>query len=184
MDYVRFVDNPNNPLADPSLPDEVPLGDLRFFDFSPGGAVDVTLDALPEFNGDGTPWDSGTIPFVGPFYGQGGDGSLVADFNSDLMPDEDRYSLSGLFDYEVSESLSVFTELHYTNAPKQTYDLMHISFTNTCERFSCCTYLFSLNLPFNTCNSKPGRLSSWKNLPKLLLLTFSFLCLEGSFFMY
>ena len=74
------------PAGDPNLPDLVPLGDIRFFDFSYGGAVDVTLDAIPEFDGDGSPWDPGR--FVEPFYGQGGDGVPLVDGLGDLAAEK------------------------------------------------------------------------------------------------
>lgn len=57
--YATFVQNPDNPNGDPDKPDQVPLGDIRFSNYSYAGAVDVTLDGLPEFNGDGTPWNAG-----------------------------------------------------------------------------------------------------------------------------
>lgn len=115
-DYAVFVDNLNNPNNDPNLPSELPLGDIRYYDYSTAGAVDINLDAEPEFDGDGTPWDAGQVPFVGPFYSQGGDGQPLVDLINDLLPDEERYSFNAMFDFEVSESMTFFSELSYMRA--------------------------------------------------------------------
>ncbi len=109
--YVQFVLNPDNPNADPGLPSQAPLRDLRFFDYAYGGAVDVTLDGIPDFNGDGTPWQAGR--FVPPFYDQGGDGSAVGAFRQDTLPAEERFGLNVLFDFDLTESLHFFSEFSY-----------------------------------------------------------------------
>jgi outer membrane receptor protein involved in Fe transport len=109
--FRQFELNPDNPGGDPNLPQLVPLGDLRYFDFAPGGAVDVTLDGIPDFNGDGTPWDPGR--FIEPFYAQGGDGTNVAKFLPDTLPDEESLSFNALFDFDLNGNLRFFSELAY-----------------------------------------------------------------------
>ncbi len=110
--WQRFVQNPDNPTGDPNLPDLVPLADIRFFDFSYGGAVDVSLDAIPEFDGDGSSWNPGR--FVEPFYGQGGDGVPLVDGLGDLLPRNERYALTALLDYELTDSVNLFVDLNYS----------------------------------------------------------------------
>jgi outer membrane receptor protein involved in Fe transport len=111
--WALFVQNPDNPAGDPNLPDLVPLGDIRFFDFSYGGAVDVSLDAIPEFDGDGSPWDPGR--FIEPFYGQGGDGVPLVEGLGDLVPDNERYAFTALLDYALTDKVSVFADINYSN---------------------------------------------------------------------
>jgi hypothetical protein len=53
--FATFVPNPDNPNDDTALPEQVPLPDIRYFVFSPAGAVDTDLDGIPNFDGDDTP---------------------------------------------------------------------------------------------------------------------------------
>ena len=111
--WQRFVQNPDNPTGDPALPDQVPLGDIRFFDFSQAGAVDVSLDAVPEFNGDGAIWDPGR--FIEPFYQQGGSGTPLVDVElGDLLPENKRYTLTALFDFALTDEANFFADVSYT----------------------------------------------------------------------
>jgi outer membrane receptor protein involved in Fe transport len=48
--------NPNDPDDDPSIPDEIPLTDIRFFDSSRDGAIDLDFDFLPDVLSDGSPF--------------------------------------------------------------------------------------------------------------------------------
>jgi outer membrane receptor protein involved in Fe transport len=112
-EYVDFQENPDNPSSDPNLPHLVPLRDIRFYDFSTAGAVDISWDGIPEFNGDGAPWNPGR--FIEPYYQQGGDGSPLADFTGDLLPEVERYNLNTIFGYDMSDKVSFFAELGYSN---------------------------------------------------------------------
>ncbi len=110
-----FVRNPAElDVDDPNVPDRIPLGDIRFFDSSPEGAVDVDLDFGIDYNGDDTPWDSGTIPFIAPFNQQGGDGSRTDDFIGDLLPEEDRYTANLFGRYDISDRMSLFAEAKFS----------------------------------------------------------------------
>jgi iron complex outermembrane recepter protein len=109
-----FVTNPFD-----EGPARIPVQDLRFFDSSPEGAVDIDADfseftGTPEFNGTDSPWDSGTIPFIVPFYQQGGDGSRVDQFIGDLLPKQERITVNAMFDYEFSPYANFFSELKYS----------------------------------------------------------------------
>jgi len=101
-----------NPFA--ATPDEVPLSDIRYFDSSRDGAVDVDFDFVQDFNGDDTPWDGGSVPFIDPFFQQGGDGTPLDDYIGDLLPKEDRRTANLMFDYEFSDLVNVFAELKYS----------------------------------------------------------------------
>jgi iron complex outermembrane recepter protein len=114
----------NNPFAD--TPERVPLRDIRFFDSSPAGAVglnyyfydeefdDYYFAPSVQFNGTDTPWDSGTIPFIDPYYQQGGDGSRTDQFIGDLLPEKERVTVNGFFDYEINARMNFFSELKYS----------------------------------------------------------------------
>lgn len=113
--YAVFVQNPDDPLDDPSIPDLVPLTDIRFNNYSHAGAVDTDLDFVNDFNGNDQPWDFGQIPSIAPDLQQGGDGSLHADYKESLLPGEERYTLTSLFDLELSRRHSLFAEFSYNN---------------------------------------------------------------------
>jgi len=116
-----FVTNPFE-----ETPNRIPLQDIRFVDSSPAGAVylnyffydpeddDFFFAPFEQFNGTDTPWDSGTIPFIEPFYMQGGDGSRVDQFIGDLLPKKERMTLNGFFDFELSAQANLFAELKYS----------------------------------------------------------------------
>ena len=113
----RFVNNPAELDGDdPNVPDRIPLADTRFFDTSPASAVDVDGDRIPDFNGDDTPWDGGTIPFIPPFLQQGGDGSPRDLFIGDLLPEEARYTTNLFGRYQFSDALTLFAEAKFSRA--------------------------------------------------------------------
>jgi iron complex outermembrane receptor protein len=116
-----FQRNPDDiDFDDPSVPDEVPLRDVRFWDSGPMGAVDTNFDFFQDFNGDDQPWSFGDLPFsaegapIPPFFQQGGDGSAVDRFIGDLTPDEERYTFNALFTYEISDAARVFADVKYS----------------------------------------------------------------------
>ncbi len=116
-----FVRNPAELGGDdPNVPDRIPISDIRFFDSSLAGAVDTDFDFVNDYNGDDTPWDPGTIPFIAPFYQQGGDGSPVDFFIGDLLPEEDRYTANVFANYELTDSMRVFGEAKYSRTEAYT----------------------------------------------------------------
>ncbi|MGQ0696955.1 MAG: TonB-dependent receptor plug domain-containing protein [Panacagrimonas sp.] len=109
----RFVRNPNDEDDDPAIPDRIPLDDIRFFDSSRDGAVDVDFDFVNDFNGTGLPFDGGT--FIPPFFQQGGDGTPQNDYIGDLVPDEERYTLNTFLTYRLSDSVRAFGDFKYSH---------------------------------------------------------------------
>jgi len=126
---VGFYENPNDPeMTDPGsftggpdngIPDYVPLKDVRYFDTARQGGIDVDFDGFPDYLVD----QSGTlVPFVGifngatfvpPFEMQGGNGTLVSDYNGDLLPKINRNIFNVLGHFDVSPALSFFAEGKY-----------------------------------------------------------------------
>ncbi|MFT4713843.1 MAG: iron complex outermembrane receptor protein [Candidatus Azotimanducaceae bacterium] len=112
VNYATFAQNPDNPNGDADKPDQIPIGDLRFSEDSRAGAVDINLDAIPEFNGDGSVWDAGR--FIDPIHQQGGDGAPIVEFLSDLLPKQERQAINLLVDFDLSEGLNIFSEFAYS----------------------------------------------------------------------
>ncbi len=97
---------------DPDVPDFVPLTDVRFFDSSREGGIDLDIDGIPDVRPDGSPY---VINFVPPFFSVGGSGSPRADYIGDLLPESKRTVGSLFLNYEFSEAARFFGELKYAH---------------------------------------------------------------------
>lgn len=108
---ITFQNNPDDPNDDPSLPDRVPLRDIRFFDSARSGGIDVDFDGIPDFLGDGSPFDPGR--FVPPFFQQGGSGTPRADYIGDILPSNERHAVNGLFNFQIADKINFFAQAKY-----------------------------------------------------------------------
>jgi len=113
-----FVLNPDDPgtydsdLDDPALPDNVPLGDIRYFDTWRGGAVDTGFDGVPDFIGEDSPWDPGLeIP---PYFQQGGSGTRIDEYIGDLLPREERATFNVFAHIDATDHVRAFGEVKYS----------------------------------------------------------------------
>ncbi|GGB97336.1 TonB-dependent receptor [Novosphingobium endophyticum] len=96
------------------IPDYIPLDDVRYFDTSREGGIDVDFDQIPDFYGaEGLPYDRGA--FVPPFYQQGGSGTLVSDYGNDLLPEINRDIVSALAHFDFSDAFTLYAEGKYAN---------------------------------------------------------------------
>lgn len=94
----------------------------RYIDTSPGGSVYTDLDfgdslSGVDFNGDGTPFQDGV--YTDGFVMIGGDGSQLAAFGTDLIPELDRASLNATFNVEINPKATFFGELKWVNTQTQ-----------------------------------------------------------------
>lgn len=94
----------------------------RYIDTSPGGSVYADLDfgdslSGVDFNGDGTPFQDGI--YTDGFTMIGGDGSQLAAFGTDLIPELDRASLNATFNVEINPKATFFGELKWVNTQTQ-----------------------------------------------------------------
>ena len=106
---VSFHTNPNG-----TGPTRVPLNDIRFFDTSRQGGVDVDFDGLPDYLGNnGAPFNHGL--FVPDFYQQGGDATLQSDYRGDLLPKVTRHIGNLIAHFEVSPALTLYGEGKYAH---------------------------------------------------------------------
>lgn len=96
------------------IPDNIPLNNVRYFDTSREGGIDVDFDGFPDFYGaQGLPYDPGI--FVPNFYQQGGSGTLVSDYGNDLRPEINRDIVSAIAHFDFSDAFTLYAEGKYAN---------------------------------------------------------------------
>jgi outer membrane receptor protein involved in Fe transport len=116
---VDFYHNPADTeaglVSNDGIPDNVPLANIRYFDTSRAGGIDVNFDGVPDFvGGDGQLFDHGTI--IAPGYQQGGSGTLVSDYGNDLLPRIKRDVVSASAHFDVSDALTLYAEGKYARS--------------------------------------------------------------------
>jgi outer membrane receptor protein involved in Fe transport len=116
---ITFQNNPDDPNDDPSLPDRVPLRDIRFYDSARSGGIDIDFDGLPDFLGDGSPFDPGR--FVPPFFQQGGSGTPRADYIGDILPSNERHAVNGLFNFKLTDNINFFAQGKYVRTKSRSF---------------------------------------------------------------
>jgi outer membrane receptor protein involved in Fe transport len=127
-----FIRNPADFPDDPNVPDRILLNDLRYQDSSRGGAVDLDLDGIPDFTGEGKVYDRGRILRQSNGFVQGGDSTPQAGYGGDLQPQNRIHNVNLLTSFEVSPALRLFAQGKYTNTK---------SFTVSQPSFDFGTYL-------------------------------------------
>lgn len=117
--YTTMKRNPNDQDDDPSLPDEVPLNNISFFDSSRSGAIDLDFDTSPDVNPDGSAFE---VPrYVSPIYSQGGTGTPIADYIGDLTPEAQTTVASVFGNFNVSDAVSLFGEAKFVRGKAKAY---------------------------------------------------------------
>lgn len=112
---------------DPNIPDRILMTNLRWADSSVGGAIDFTFDGVPEFTGEGKPYDLGTyVP--GTAFTVGGDSTPRESYYGDFTPYVRRHIGNVMATYEVSPALNLHAELKFVKSKawtesQPTYDL-------------------------------------------------------------
>ncbi len=111
----------------PNIPDRVLLTGLRWADSSMGGAIDFTFDGVPEYTGEGNPYDLGTyVP--GTAFTIGGDSTPREIYYGDFTPYSRRHIANLITHFDVSPALSLYAEAKYVKTfswteSQPTYDL-------------------------------------------------------------
>ncbi|HTE41109.1 MAG TPA: TonB-dependent receptor [Steroidobacteraceae bacterium] len=109
--YITLQTNPDDGADDPNVPDNIPLNNMRYFDSSREGAIDIDIDGSPDIRPNGLPFE--VTRFVPPFYTQGGTGTLLADYIGDLLSKNDTTVGSVFLNWEVAPNHTVFAEAKY-----------------------------------------------------------------------
>lgn len=106
---------------DPNRPDRILQNNVTWADSARNGAVDVDLDFVPDFDGDGRPYDGGEF-----LSGTGGrainssSNTPTAGYFGDFEPFVERYNTNLLLSYEFTPAFRVFAEGKYVHTNART----------------------------------------------------------------
>lgn len=106
-----FGENPADVGDDPNLPDFIPFTDIRYFDSTANGAIDVDLDLVPDFLGNGQPFDHGT--YIGSINCIQCSGTPVSTYQGEILPKIDRYVANLFFNFDVTDTLNLYAQGKY-----------------------------------------------------------------------
>ena len=106
---------------DPNQPDRILFNFVGWSDSAPNGAVDVDLDFIPDFEGDGDPYDGGTfLPGTGGRAVNGSSNTPTAGYFGDFLPYLERHNVNALASYEFSPAVRLFAEAKYVDTTAYT----------------------------------------------------------------
>lgn len=123
--YRSLQRNPADVGDNPNVPDRIPLYNMRFYDSSREGAIDLDGDSTPDVRPNGAAYE---IPlFIPPFYSQGGSGTYLADYIGDVLGKSENTVASAFAHFDLSDSATVFGELKFArgksfSAAQPTFD--------------------------------------------------------------
>ena len=101
-------------LDTPGVPDRKLFNNISWADSAPNGAVDITLDGIPDFDGNGRVYDRGTL-----LRSSGGratnstSNTPTAGYFGDFSPALERHNFNLLGNFEFSKALRFFVEAKY-----------------------------------------------------------------------
>jgi iron complex outermembrane receptor protein len=115
-----FVRNPNDFPDDPNVPDRLLYTNLRWTDSSPGGAIDLDGDGVPDRTGEGGIYDRGEI-LPGSAYTIGGSSTPRESYYGDYTPFNRRHLANAMARFEVSPALELYVEGKYVRSKAYTF---------------------------------------------------------------
>lgn len=121
---VGFYRNPDYTPNTPGVYSRIPLDNVSYQYSSRFGAVDTDFDYVPDFRGDGKPYNLG-IEIPGG-YSRNSDDTRVSDYGNDLLPAITRHVVNLNTHFDVSSAFQVFAEAKYANT--KSYSLGQPSF--------------------------------------------------------
>lgn len=118
--FVRNLDDPDGPTDNDGIPDRILYTDLRWADSSPGGAVDLDGDFVPDRTGEGGIYDLGTY-LPGSAYTIGGSSTPRETYYGDFTPFSERHIANVMARYEFSPALEIYAEGKYVRSKAFTF---------------------------------------------------------------
>ena len=122
--------SPGGPDDDPNIPDRILQTNLRWADSSPGGAVDLDGDLVPDFTGEGGVYDLGEyVP--GTAFTIGGSSTPRESYYGDFTPYTKRHNANIMASFEFSPALRLFAEGKYVRSSAWTVSQPSYDFYTT-----------------------------------------------------
>lgn len=126
-----IVRNPDDHPDDPAVYDRIPFNNLRYADSARNGAVDVDLDTISDFTGDGEVYDGGLFLPESGFLTQGGSSTPVAGYGGDLQAGTQRHVVNMIGSFDATEALRIFGEAKFvetktSNTGQPTFDFYNV----------------------------------------------------------
>lgn len=115
-----FARNPDDFPDDPNVPDRLLFTDLRWADSSPGGAIDLDLDGIPDRTGEGGIYDRGSL-LPGTAFTIGGSSTPRETYYGDFTPYSRRHIANVMARYEISPAFELYAEGKYVRSTAYTF---------------------------------------------------------------
>ncbi|MBO9623443.1 MAG: TonB-dependent receptor [Sphingomonas sp.] len=115
-----FVRNPADFPDDPNVPDRLLFTNLRWADSSPGGAIDLDGDGVPDRTGEGGIYDLGTY-LPGSAYTIGGSSTPRESYYGDFTPYSERHIANVMAHYDFSPAFQLYAEGKYVRSKAYTF---------------------------------------------------------------
>jgi len=111
---------PGSATDDPNVPDRILYTNLRWADSSPGGAVDLDGDFVPDRTGEGGIYDLGTyVP--GSAFTIGGSSTPRESYYGDFTPYARRHIANAMARFEFSPAFELYAEGKYVRSSAYTF---------------------------------------------------------------
>lgn len=118
--FARNRNDPDGPTDNDGVPDRILYTDLRWADSSPGGAVDLDGDFVPDRTGEGGIYDLGTyVP--GSAFTVGGSSTPRESYYGDYLPYVRRHIGNLMAKFEFSPSLEIYAQGKYVRSTAYTF---------------------------------------------------------------
>ncbi|QDX24862.1 TonB-dependent receptor [Sphingomonas suaedae] len=118
--FARDPNDPDGPTDNDGVPDRILYTDLRWADSSPGGAVDLDGDFVPDRTGEGGIYDLGTyVP--GSAFTVGGSSTPRESYYGDYLPYVRRHIANLMAKFEVSPALEIYAQGKYVRSTAYTF---------------------------------------------------------------
>jgi iron complex outermembrane recepter protein len=118
--FARNIADPDGPTDNDGVPDRVLYTNLRWADSSPGGAIDLDGDGVPDRTGEGGIYDPGTyVP--GTAFTIGGSSTPRETYYGDFTPYSQRHIANVMARFEFSPAFELYGEAKYVRSKAYTF---------------------------------------------------------------
>ncbi|WP_057883502.1 TonB-dependent receptor domain-containing protein [Tsuneonella troitsensis] len=132
-EFCSLIRNPLDFPDSPTVFDRVETCNLRYADSSTNGAVDANIDFVPDFQGNGLPYDRGQVLPQSGGLAIGGDSTPLAGYQGDLSPRTEKHNVNVLGSFEFSPAFRFFVEGKYVKTKNFSFAQPSFDFFTTIQ---------------------------------------------------